>query len=151
MPAHALLLAFQTIGKLCLLSITYNDDIHRPCLAFIVNYTASFFTALLYCRLPLQSVSNSTVSATYIALGSWLILSSFSIAQCPACGSLRVDRASKYPTEQAEFNNTTSVVNAKQQLSKKSEQTSHLRISSSSSYHWILTQPMLQSRLPWMR
>jgi len=71
---------------------------------------------------------------------------------------VQADKASEYPTEQtgnlslqADLNNTTSAVNAKQQLSKQSEQTSHLRISSSSSYHWTLTQPMLQSRLPWMR
>jgi len=113
---------------------------------------------LLYCRLPLQSVLSSTASATYIALGAWQIFSPFPNTQCPACGSLQADKASKYPTEQtgnlslqADLNNTTSAVNAKQQLSKQSKQTSHPRISSSSSYHWTLTQPMLQSRLPWMR
>jgi len=116
-----------------------------------LSITASFFTALLYCRLPLQSVLNSTASATYIALGAWQILSSFSTAQCPAFGSVQADKASEYLTEQADLNNTISAVNAKQQLSKQSEQTSHLRISSSSSYRWTLTQPMLQSRLPWMR
>ena len=140
------------------MSITYNARIYSPCLAFvddtapIVNH-CRFLHSLTLLQASSTKRSNSTVSATYIALGAWQILSLLSIAPCPACGSLQADKVSEYPTEQADLSNTTSAVNAKQQLSKQSEQTSPLRISisSSSSYHWTLTQPMLQSRLPWMR